>query len=169
MRNKTIKFIVLSVILLITGIIITSCNENKINQQKPEQVTENQNHQGMMGNMKMKNDNRVSLNLSPQQAQHQLMNMRNHVVAVQTIINYLANDEFDKASEVAHSKLGLTEEMEKMCTSFSNPDFVSLGLAFHKNADKLSDILKTKDKNKSLQALSTTISYCVSCHESFRQ
>jgi cytochrome c556 len=162
-----IKLTTLFFVLLLISIFILSCNDNGTGKQNTNDVAEN--HQGMMGNMKMKDDTRISLNLPPQKAQHQLMNMRNHVVAVQTIINYLANDEFDKASGIAHSQLGLTEEMQKMCTSFSNPDFVSLGLEFHKSADKLSETLKTGDKNKSLLALSTTLSYCINCHETFRQ
>jgi len=155
--------------LLITGLSFTSCNGNKTNEQAEKSGTQNHNHSEMMHNMKSGNDNRTSLNLSPEKAQHQLMNMRSHVVAVQSIVDYLSKDEFDKAAEVASAKLGLTEEMKIMCTSFDNEEFVKTGLAFHKSADKMSDIFKTKDKNKSLAALSTTMNYCVSCHSRFRQ
>jgi len=156
---------------LLTGIFLVSCGDNKTNQRetKGETATENKAHNEMMGNMKMAHDGRISLDLSPQMAQHQLMNMRNHVAAVKSVINFLSKDEFDSASEVAHSGLGLTKQMEKMCTSFNNPEFVKLGLEFHRSADSLADVLKTKDKNKSLQALSTTMNFCVVCHSTFRQ
>src|SRR3989339_1401428 len=60
-------------------------------------------------------DERLSLGLSPEMKQHQLKNMRSHVVAVQSIVGHLANNEFDQAAQVAHAELGLTEEMRKMC------------------------------------------------------
>jgi PBP1b-binding outer membrane lipoprotein LpoB len=155
--------------ILLIGILFTSCNEEKTNKQNVETATESHNHSEMMQNMKNLTDNRISLNLSPEKAQHQLMNMRSHVVAVQSIINYLSKDEFEKASEVAASKLGLTGEMEIMCSSFNNKEFERLGLEFHNNADRMSQIFKAKDKNKSLEALSTTMTSCITCHATFKQ
>jgi PBP1b-binding outer membrane lipoprotein LpoB len=165
---KNITPTIYSFILLI-GLLFTSCNEEKTNKQNIETVIENHNHSEMMQNMKNFTDNRISLNVSPEKAQHQLMNMRSHVVAVQSIINYLSKDEFEKASEVAATKLGLTDEMKMMCTSFNNEEFERLGLEFHNNADKMSQIFKNKDKNKSLEALSTTMTSCITCHATFKQ
>jgi cytochrome c556 len=156
-------------VLLLIGLLFTSCNGEKTNKQNIETVIENHNHSEMMKNMKNFTDNRISLNVSPEKAQHQLMNMRSHVVAVQSIINYLSKDEFEKASEVAATKLGLTDEMKMMCSSFNNEEFERLGLEFHNNADKMSQIFKTKDKNKSLEALSTTMTSCITCHATFKQ
>ncbi len=115
-------------------------------------------------------DDRVSAGVSPEMKQHQLANMRSHVAAVQSIVGHLAKNEFDQASQEAHSKLGLTDEMKKMCTTMSdNKEFTSLGLAFHKSGDDLGDALQTKDMKKSLQALHDTMDYCVKCHATFRQ
>ena len=115
-------------------------------------------------------DNRISLGLSPEMKQHQLENMRSHMAAVQSIVGHLANHEFDQAAQVAHSKLGLTEEMKKMCSTMSsNENFGELGMAFHQSGDQLGDVLQGKDMKKSLQALQTTLGYCVQCHSTFRQ
>ncbi len=115
-------------------------------------------------------DDRVSAGVRPEMKQHQLANMRSHVAAIQSIIGRLAKSEFDEASEIAHSQIGLTDEMKKMCTTMSdNREFQSLGLAFHKSGDDLGDALKTKDLQKSLQALQTTMDYCVRCHATYRQ
>jgi len=125
-------------------------------------------HQAMHQHMML--DGRTSLNLAPQMKQHQLQNMRSHVAAVQAIVGYLADGNFDAAAEVAHGKLGLTDEMKMMCEHMSdNTEFTKLGLAFHQSADQLGDTLKTKDMKKSLQALQTTMNYCVQCHATFRQ
>ena len=159
----------ISSFLLIIVLLFTSCNGEKANKENEENVTENHNHIEMMQKMKNLTDNRISLNVSPEKAQHQLMNMRSHVVAIQSIINYLSKDEFEKASEIASTKLGLTDEMKMMCTSFNNEEFERLGLEFHNNADKMSQIFKLKDKNKSLEALSTTMTSCITCHATFKQ
>jgi len=141
-------------------------NGNKMMNTTTKLTTKNT---GMMHMMKMKPDNRIPLDLSPQKAQHQLMNMRSHVAAVQSIISYLSKNEYDKASKVASSKLGLSKEMKMMCTSFHNEKFQELGLGFHRSADKMSEVFKNKDKDKSLKALALTMNYCVSCHATFKQ
>ncbi|MEO8332454.1 MAG: cytochrome C [Gallionella sp.] len=123
----------------------------------------------MHHNMTEMGDTRTSLNLSPDMKQHQLTNMRSHVEAVQSIVGLMAKGDFDQASKVAHSKIGLTDEMKKMCDMFENADFKKLGLAFHKSGDDLGNVLKTKDTNKSLQALHDTMEYCVQCHATYRQ
>jgi len=155
--------------LLISGLFFISCNANKAEKPKKETIDENQKHSKMMAAMNFGPDNRISLNLPQKKAQHQLMNMRSHVVAVQSIINYLSKNEYDKASELASSELGMTEEMKMMCSSFGNEDFKNMGFEFHNNADKMSEVFKTKDMNKSLEALSVTMTSCVNCHAAFKQ
>lgn len=128
--------------------------------------TEHMMHQSKMHST---NDGRISLGLSPAMKQHQLSNMRSHVEAVQSIVGFVSEGSFEKASQIAHSKLGLTEEMKKMCNSFENEAFKNMGLEFHKSGDDLGEALQTKDMTKSLRALHTTMGYCVQCHATFRQ
>lgn len=114
-------------------------------------------------------DNRTSLNLSPMMKQHQLSNMRSHLEAVQEIVELLGQDRFDDASQIAHKKLGMTPEMEKMCHMFENTEFTALGLGFHNSGDALGDALKTGELSASLSALNTTLQHCVTCHKRFKQ
>jgi len=123
-------------------------------------------HHDMIGGA---DDGRISLGLSPQMKAHQLANMRSHVEAIRAIIGLIGSGDFSSASETAHSKLGLTEEMKTMCNMFDNADFTALGLKFHESADVLGETLKTEDVNSSLTALNTTMGYCVQCHATFRQ
>jgi len=155
-------------VLVIIGFSFTSCKQNNPKQEKKVPTTQDHNHM-MMYNMKLEKDTRTALMMSPEKAQHQLQNMRNHVIAVQSILNYLSKDQYDKASEVAATKLGLTDEMKMMCSSFNNENFEKLGLEFHTNADKMAETFKTKDKNESLKALALTMNSCVACHSSFKQ
>jgi len=123
-------------------------------------------HHHMMGE---NTDSRTSLHLSPQMKQGQLANMRSHLEAVRNIVGLIAAGNFDEASDIAHNKLGLTPEMKKMCNMFGNDDFKKLGLAFHKSADKLGNVLKKGNVQASLNALHTTMNSCVQCHATFRQ
>jgi len=115
------------------------------------------------------NDKRISLELNAMQKEHQLVHMRDHLGAVQEIITLLAEDKYEIASKVAYKKLGSTTEMKMMCGSFGHKQFETLGLEFHKSADKMSEIFKKRNKNESLQALSKTMNYCKQCHKTFRQ
>jgi len=121
--------------------------------------------------MPQSDDPRTSLNLSAPMRRHQLAMMREHLKAVDDIVAYIAQGKFDAASKTAHSKLGLTPEMKKMCAMLGkrNSDFRKTGLAFHKSADELGDTLKKGDLNQSLHALHTTMNYCIQCHATFRQ
>ena len=114
-------------------------------------------------------DGRVSLHLNAMQKNHQLSNMRNHLEAVQEITLLLSQEEYDKASEIAYTKLGSTTEMKMMCASFGDEGFESLGLEFHKSADIMSEVFKQKNKNTALAALSNTLNYCTQCHKTYKQ
>lgn len=95
--------------------------------------------------------------------------MRAHLEAIQSIISLISENKFENASRIAHTKLGLTPEMQKMCSMFNNEKYMALGMAFHKSGDDLGDVLNTKDAKASLRALNKTMQYCVTCHETFRQ
>ena len=114
-------------------------------------------------------DTRTSLGVSPEMGQHQMSNMRQHLEAVTSIVVLISENKFEEASTIAHTKLGLTPEMQKMCSMFNNEKYMALGFAFHKSGDDLGDALKTKNVNASLHALNKTMQYCVECHATFRQ
>lgn len=114
-------------------------------------------------------DVRVSLNLSPQMKQHQLANMRGHVETVKNIVGLMAQQQWDRAADLAHAQLGLTPEMRAMCEMSDNAQFTRLGLAFHNSGDLLGDALRSKDATVALNALNQTLQFCVDCHAAFRQ
>jgi len=125
-------------------------------------------HQGNHNQMHM-TDTRTSLGLPAKMKQHQLSNMREHLEAIKSIAGLMSENKFEEASEIAHTRLGLTADMQAMCNMFENKSFRALGTAFHKSGDDLGDALKTKDVNASLRALNKTMQYCVECHATYRQ
>jgi len=156
--------VILIAAVLVSGVVFNACTETVEKEVKKEKVTSEKSE------MKMRvKDKRVSLELNSMQKQHQLKNMRSHLEAVQNITLLLANENYEKASVVAYEQLGSTTEMKLMCASFGNETFENLGLEFHKSADEMSEVFKTRDSKKSLEALSNTLNYCVQCHATFRQ
>lgn len=153
-------FIILTTLFL-TGMTTVAMAGNKSSGSQNNMMSNNM--------MSASHDTRISLGLSPMMKQHQLANMRGHIEAIQKIVGLIAAGKFDNASEIAHSDLGLTDKMKKMCSMFTNADFRQLGFAFHKSADQLAVVLKTRNTQQSLQALHTTMHYCVQCHATFRQ
>lgn len=148
-------FIAVSAFIGIAGLNMAFAADEKMHQ----------NHQHDMSMM----DTRISLELSPEMKQHQLSNMREHVAAIKSIIGLMSENKFEDASKIAHGKLGLTPEMQQMCSMFGDEKFMKLGFAFHKSGDDLGDALKTRDVNVSLRALNKTMQYCVECHATYRQ
>ena len=147
---------VVSIILVLTGIMGLNFT------QADEEMMHHHHEMSIM-------DMRTPLGVTGEMKQHQLANMREHVESIKAIVGLMAESKFDEASKIAHDKLGLTPEMQGMCGMFNNADFEKLGIAFHKSGDELGDVLKSKDINASLRALSKTMQYCVECHSNFRQ
>jgi hypothetical protein len=162
-KNKNMKKTRIILTALALGLVTFSCGNQE--EETIAQVIE----ETPKEEMKVSLDKRTSLELNDMQKNHQLKNMRSHLEAIQTILVLLAEEKYDEASEIAYTKLGSTTEMKLMCASFGNDEFEQLGLNFHESADEMSEIFKLKDKNKSLNAISNTMNYCVSCHATFRQ
>ena len=114
-------------------------------------------------------DNRTILDLSPRMKHRLLSNMREQLAATRAIIGLLAQEKFERASSSARTKLGMTEDLEKVYESSKNEDFKKLGLAASASAYELAKTLQTKDLNKSLLALRKSMGYCLACHKKFRQ
>ncbi|WP_296386178.1 hypothetical protein [Winogradskyella sp.] len=152
-------------IIVIVGLIFLSFQscQNEAKKETPKKV------ETVVVEPTTIDDGRVSLNLNPMQKNHQLSNMRSHLEAIQEITLLLSQEDYDKASELAYTKLGSTTEMKLMCASFGNKGFENLGLEFHKSADIMSEVFKKRNKDNSLTALSNTLNYCVQCHATYKQ
>lgn len=154
------KIVTIVVCLIFIGFISCEKAQNKETLKTVDKTVEQ--------TMQME-DGRISLKLNPMQKNHQLSNMRSHLEAVQQITLLLSQENYSEASKIAYTKLGSTTEMRLMCASFGDKGFENLGLEFHKSADKMSEVFKNRNKEKSLIALSNTLNYCVQCHATYKQ
>lgn len=114
-------------------------------------------------------DKRISLGLPDFAKQRLLKNMRGHLETVQKLTALIAEGKFDEAAKLTDKELGLSTQMLKECKKMDREDYKKMGFAFHDSAKVLQEALKSKDTKKSLNALSNTLNYCVSCHATFRQ
>ncbi len=121
------------------------------------------------------NDSRIRVKLPDMMQQHMLSNMRDHLLALQEITQYLADQQYDMAAEVAENRLGMSslqlhgaEHMGK----FMPAEMGTIGTNMHKAASQFA--LAAKDAevegglNLAFSALSKVMQQCVACHKGYR-
>lgn len=115
-------------------------------------------------------DGRTPVPLLPMMANHQLENMRDHLLAVQEIVAALVSDDF-AGVERAASRIGFSEQMGQMCSHMgaAAPGFTEQALDFHHTADRISEAARQRDRTRVLTELGATLQTCVSCHAAWKQ
>jgi hypothetical protein len=115
-------------------------------------------------------DNRTPVPLLPMMANHQKQNMRDHLVAIQEIVQGVATNDFD-VIEKAAKRIGYSDEMGQMCTHMGAgaPGFAEQSIRFHRTADRIAEAARTKERAKVLAALGTTLQTCTACHAVWKQ
>ena len=115
-------------------------------------------------------DTRTPLPLLPMMANHQKQNMRDHLVAVQEIVQGLAANDYD-AVEKAAKRIGYSDEMAQMCTHMgaAAPGFTEQSIRFHRTADRIAEAARTRERAKVLDELGTTLQTCTACHAVWKQ
>lgn len=106
---------------------------------------------------------------------HTLANMRDHLLALAEIQDQLARGAYDKASDIAEQRLGMSSlglhgahEVAK-----SMPQSMQMaGTAMHRSASQFAvaakDASVTGDLKASLAALAKVSQTCVACHTAYR-
>lgn len=115
-------------------------------------------------------DTRADLPLLPAMAQHQKENMRDHLQAVQEIVEALGQRDFSGVERAA-SRIGYSEAMGRTCTHMGAgaPGFTEQALHFHHTADTIGAAAKSADDGAVLRALGATLHACNGCHAGFKQ
>lgn len=114
----------------------------------------------------------------PQMQQHFLSGMRDHLLAVSQIQRALAEGRFDKAGEIAGSRLGMNapssmackpgmEHMNEMARLM--PDGMrKAGRRMHHAADQFAHDVQQHDLRAAVASLASVTAACVACHASYR-
>ncbi|MDH5786472.1 MAG: cytochrome c [Chromatiales bacterium] len=116
-------------------------------------------------------DPRQLVQLPEMMQQHMMSNMRDHLVALNDILTNMANDELDKAAEIAESRLGMSS-LESHGAShmagFMPEGMRDAGTAMHKAASRFAIKAQEGEAQPAYKALTEVTSACVACHASFR-
>jgi hypothetical protein len=147
------------------------CRATARSEPKPEASTHSAEGSAPSANAALdKLDQRRPVPLLPMMAQHQKENMREHLEAVQEVVEGAAAGEFDKVA-VAAKRMGYSERMGRMCEHMgaSAPGFTEQALSFHHTADEIVAAATKHDGPTVLTALSKTLRECTSCHATYKQ
>lgn len=120
-------------------------------------------------------DNRTYVELPPMMQNHMLSNMRDHLLALQTITHQLASGEYDEAADTAETRLGMTS-LESHGAShmgkFMPQKMGEIGTSMHRAASQFAIAAKDADIDGGLEkafgALSKVMGACVACHENYK-
>ncbi len=120
-------------------------------------------------------DDRVKVELPEMMRGHMLNNMRDHLLALEEITRYLANQQYDKAAEIAENRLGMssmTSHGASHMGKFMPKEMAAIGTGMHRAASRFA--LAAKDAeldgglHKAFSALSEVMQQCVACHSGFK-
>lgn len=120
-------------------------------------------------------DDRQFVQLPDMMREHMLGNMRDHLLVLEEITRYLANQQYDLAADVAEKRLGMSS-LESHGAShmkkFMPEEMAAIGTNMHRAASRFA--LAARDAelegglNKAFAALSEVMQQCVACHASFK-
>lgn len=120
-------------------------------------------------------DSRQRIAFPDPMREHMLSNMRDHLLALETITHQLANQQYDEAADVAETRLGMSSLNSHGASHIANfmpKEMQAIGTAMHKAASRFA--LSAKDAeldgglNKAFSALSDVMKQCVACHSAYR-
>ena len=107
--------------------------------------------------------------------EHEMANMRDHLITLSRIQEYLSKKEFDKAGELAEKRLGMSSfglHGAHEVAPYMPKGMQDAGTAMHRNASRFAiELQKTAvsgDLKPALAALARTTEACVACHASYR-
>jgi len=125
----------------------------------------------MMGMSHAGEDARQLVKLPDMMQQHMLHNMRDHLASINQILSYMADDELDKAADVAETRLGMSS-LEAHGAShmarFMPEGMRQAGTRMHKAASRFARTAQEGDALPAYKALAEITAACVSCHAGYR-
>ena len=120
-------------------------------------------------------DSRQLVELPEMMRDHMLENMRDHLLALTEIQQYLALEEYEKASTVAENRLGMSSlggHGASHMARFMPAAMQQIGTQMHKAASRFATIVQEGGLEgstpKIAEGLAVVMQQCVACHSSYR-
>ena len=123
----------------------------------------------------MAEDTRIKVDMPPMMQEHMMHNMRDHLLALQTITHQLATQQFDAAADTAETRLGMSSlglhGAEHMAIFMPN-EMSDIGTGMHHAASRFAiaarDAAVEGGLEKAFAALSDVMQQCVACHDNYK-
>ena len=116
-------------------------------------------------------DKRKLVEMPKMMQEHQLANMRDHLMAINEILMNMGKGDLDKAADIAESRLGMSSlslhgasHMAKVIPK----EMGAIGTSMHKAASRFALKAQEGDPLPAYKALQDVTAACVSCHASFK-
>jgi len=120
-------------------------------------------------------DTRQLVEMPPPMQEHMLGNMRDHLVALGEIQAALGKGDFDRASDIAEQRIGmssLTTHGASHMAPYMPKGMQEAGTAMHRAASRLArtaqEAAVTNDMPRALSALAELTQQCTACHAGYR-
>lgn len=116
-------------------------------------------------------DSRQLVELPEMMQQHMMENMRDHLVAINEILINIANDELEKAADIAEYRLGMSSldsHGASHMAKFMPEGMRQAGTSMHRAASRFALKVQEGDLLPAYNALSQVTSACVTCHSGYR-
>lgn len=120
-------------------------------------------------------DPRERVELPPPMREHMLANMRDHLVALETITRLLAEGRFGEAADTAEERLGMGAMQSHGAghmAPFMPEGMRAVGTAMHRAASRFAIAARDAEVGGNLAGafagLSEVMQQCVACHSAYR-
>jgi len=117
------------------------------------------------------NDLRALVELPEKMQIHMMSNMRDHLVTINKILIYLANDEMNKAADIAEQHLGMSSLKSHGAShlaKFMPEGMREAGSNMHRKASRFALKAQEGELLPAYKMLSEVTSACVACHSGYR-
>jgi hypothetical protein len=119
----------------------------------------------------MAEDDRQLVEMPEMMQGHMLHNMRDHLMALNEILAYMAADKLDKAAEVAENRIGMSsldEHGAAHMAPFMPKGMQEAGTNMHRAASRFALKAQEGGRLHAYDALKDITASCVACHSAYR-
>ena len=122
-------------------------------------------------NIYAEKDQRKFVEMPKMMQEHQLANMRDHLMAINEILLNMGNNDLDKAAEIAESRLGMSSLSTHGASHMAKvlpKEMAAIGTSMHRAASRFALKAEEGDAIPAYKALQEVTSACVACHADYK-
>ena len=126
---------------------------------------------GLNSNVYSEEDKRQYVEMPKMMQEHQLANMRDHLMAINEILIEMGKGELDKAADIAETRLGMSSLSTHGASHMAKlipKEMGAIGTSMHKAASRFALMAQEGEAIPAYKALQEITSACVACHAGFK-